>query len=201
MLTRALVAGLRPSASISALPAAAGAAALASLPVAYFAVRGWSIDEPLLVLVLVIGAALGLAADDPAADLLRSMPATPIMRLGLRLACLLMVVGPVLAVVLASVAAGPGLPVALVDRVPESLAAASIGVATGVVLANRRERGAGAMGVTAGLFAPLIIAGLAFRWPARFPGLAPGPTHQWWWAVTAAAVAVLARALRDPARS
>ena len=201
MLTRAWTAALRPSASISALPAAAGAVVLASVPTGYSVLRDWSIDVPLLVVSLVSGAALAFAADDPAADLLRSTPPPPWMRFGLRLTVVAATVSGVLAVVLAALALGPGWPDAIVDRVPEALAAASIGTAFGVVLANRGERGAGAMGVTAGFLVPVVIAGLAYRWPARFPGLAPGPTHQWWWAITAAAVAVLGRSLRDPARS
>ena len=68
-------------------------------------------------------------------------------------------------------------------------------------MASRRgERGAGPVGVTAGVLTVGLIAALAVRWPTILPALAPGSTHDRWWILALAGIAVAARAGRDPGR-
>jgi hypothetical protein len=45
-----------------------------------------------------------------------------------------------------------------------------------------------------------LVAALAVRWPAILPALAAGPTHDRWWILALAGIAVAAHAGRDSGR-
>lgn len=198
---RAIVAAVAPTARVAHLGAAAMTVAFAAVPALVTVARGDPVvSAPLVVASLVGGAALGWAADDPAAELLGSMPLSSPLRLRLRGLLVATVAALGVAATVLLVAVGPGLPGDLTDRVPEAAAAAALALAIGLVAARRGERQAGPIGVTAGLLAPTTVAVLAYRWPAVLPSYLPSPAHVRWWIVAAIAGVIAARAGRDPAR-
>ena len=183
------------------LGAAAATVAAAAIPAVVAVARGDTVvTVPLVIAGLVAGATLGWAADDPAADLLGAMPVSSPIRAALRGACVATVaaLGMMLAVLV--VAVGPGLPSDLGDRGSEASAAAALALAVGFLAARRGERTAGAVGVTAGVLGPAVVAGLAVRWPHLFPGFMPNPVHHRWWSVVGVGAVVIARSGRDPGR-
>jgi hypothetical protein len=98
------------------------------------------------------------------------------------------------------VAIGPGLPPGLGDRLPESAAAAATALGVGLVASRRGERGAGPVGLTAGVLIVGVVAALAVRWPRVLPALGSGSTHDRWWILALAGIAVAIHAGRDPGR-
>jgi hypothetical protein len=98
------------------------------------------------------------------------------------------------------VAIGPGLPPDLGDRLPETAAAAAAALGVGLVASRRGERGTGPIGVTAGILIVGLVAALAVRWPTILPALGSGATHDRWWILALAGIAVAAHAGRDPGR-
>jgi hypothetical protein len=143
---------------------------------------------------------VGWAVDDPAAELMGSLPVSSPVRTSLRvgLAAFLSIIGAVLIAI--AVAVGPGLPPDFGDRLAETAAAAAVSLGVGLVAARRGEPATGPVGVTTGVLAVGLVAALAVRWPAILPALASGPTHDRWWLLAALGVAVAAYAARDPGR-
>jgi hypothetical protein len=198
---QALLAALGPTARVAHLGPAALTTALAAIPLVVTVAKGSeAVATPLILMFVVGGAALGWAAEDPAAELLASMPVSSPQRLSLRLLCVAAVAASALAFGLAVVAVGRGLPRDVADRGPEALAAAAVALAVGLVAARRGVLGAGPIGVTAGVLGTGLVAALAHRWPSALPTFTAGPAHVRWWALVAGGLAVAVHAGRDLGR-
>jgi hypothetical protein len=196
-----VLAAVAPTARVAHLGPAALTIALAAVPSVVAVARGDAVVlAPLIVAGLLAGATLGWAVEDHAAELLASLPVSSPVRTSLRvgLVALVSIIGAALIALV--VAIGPGLPPGLGDRLPESAAAAAAALGVGLVASRRGERGAGPVGVTAGLLTVGLVSALAVRWPTIFPTLAVGPTHHRWWLLALAGIAVAAHAGRDPGR-
>lgn len=190
-----------PTAKASHLGSTAATVALAALPAVVTVARGGTdLGVAVGLLVLGSGASLAWAVDDPTEDLLTPMPVGAPVRAALRLLAAASVAGLVLAATLGVVAAGPGLPRDLAERVPEGAAAAAVALAVAFVAAHRGERMVGAGGAIAGIVVPIVVAGLAMRWPTWLPAFASGDVHTRWWLIVAVGTLVAARNGRDPAR-
>lgn len=154
----------------------------------------------LSVLALALGAALGWAAEDPAAEVLAPMPVSTPVRTVLRIVGVSTVTAPVAIGDLLLASAGQrSLPEDWLDLAPLLGASAALALAGGLVAARRGERIVGPIGVATGLGGILVVAALAYRWPDVLPSLAPGPHHDRWWAIAAVAAVVAVHAGRDPA--
>jgi len=196
-----LVAAVGPTARAAHLGSAALTVALAAVPALVAVGRGHAeVSGPLVLSCLVAAAALAWAVDDPAADLLDSMPVSSPVRTRLRVVFVAGIAALGAAAVWLLVALGPGLPSERRERIPEAAAAAALALAVGLVAARRGERGAGAVGVTAGVLGTAVVAALAHRWPDELPTFAISDVHERWWVVAAVGAAVALRAGRDPAR-
>lgn len=196
----AVIAAIGPTARVAHLSPAALTVALAAVPVVVTLARGEDVSTPLVLAGLFAGAALSWAVDDQAADLMGSLPVSSPVRTSLRvgLVASLSVVGVLLIALV--IAIGPGLPTDIGDRLAETAAAAGVSLAVGLMAARRGERATGPVGVTAGVLVVGLIAALSMRWPATLPALAAGSTHNRWWLLATAGVAVAAHAGRDPGR-
>ena len=173
---------------------------LAAVPAILTLARGGNdLFAPLVVMAVVSGAAVGWAVDDPAAELLASLPAGTPVRTAVRVCAAGLVAAAGFGAVLAAVAVGPGLPPLVGDRWPEAAAAAATALAVGLLAARRGERAAGAGAVTAGVLATVFVAGLSFKLK-ELPSFLAGPHHARWWLVALLALAVALHAGRDPAR-
>ena len=198
---RTVAAAIAPTARVAHLGAAAATVGLAAIPTLVTVVRGDAVvSTPLAIAGLVGGATLAWAADDPAADLLGSVPLSSPLRAALRVACVAAVGVLGVALIALVVALGPGLPPDIGDRAPEAAAAAALGLAVGFMATRSGERNAGPVGVTAGVLGTLVVSALAFRWPALLPAFLPSPIHARWWLIAAVGLLVVARAARDPGR-
>ncbi len=174
---------------------------MAAVPSVVAVARGDTVVvAPLIMAGLLAGATLAWAVEDQAAELLASMPVSSPVRTSLRvgLVALVSIVGA--ALIALFVAIGPGLPPGLGDRLPETAAAAAAALGVGLVASRRGERGAGPVGVTAGLLTVGLVATFAVRWPTILPALAAGPTHDRWWILALAGIAIAIHAGRDPGR-
>jgi hypothetical protein len=202
MPTAAVLAGIvSPTAKVSQLGSTATTVALASLPAVVIVVGGGvELGVAMVLLVLGTGASVAWAVDDPAEDLLASTPVSAPVRAAVRILAAAIVAGMVTAATLGFVAAGPGLPTDLGDRVSEGAAAAAVGLAVAFSAARRGDRTAGATGAVSGILLPAVVAGLALRWPTWFPSFGAGDLHARWWLVVAAGLLVVARSGRDPFR-
>lgn len=195
----AVLAAVVPTARVAHLGPAALTVALAAVPAIVTVARGDAVvSAPLIVTFLVAGAALGWATEDPARDLLSSLPVSSPMRATVRLGLVAAVAVIGIALTALVVAVGPGLPPDLPDRPAEAAGAAAVALAVGLVATRRGERGAGPVAVTGGILGPGLVAALAVRWPAVLPGFAAGPIHDRWWALAVVGAMVAARAGRDP---
>ena len=197
----AVLAAVAPTARVAQLGPAALTIALAAVPSVVAVARGDAVVlAPLIMAGLLAGATLAWAVEDQAAELLASMPVSSPVRTSLRvgLVALVSIIGA--ALIALFVAIGPGLPPDLTDRLPETAAAAAAALSVGLVASRRGERAAGPVGVTAGVLTVGVVAALAVRWPAILPSLAAGPTHDRWWILALAGIAVAAHAGRDPGR-
>lgn len=197
--TRSITAAYFPTARVANLGPASLTIAVASLPTFVTVARGDSVvSSPLIVLGLFVGAVLAWGVEDPASEVLAPLPVSSPVRATIRVLFVAVVAALGVAFNTLVVIVGPGLPQDVLDRVPEAAAAASVALAVGFVAFRRGERGAGPIGVTAGLLLVGLVAALAFRWPTLLPGLGTGPTHARWWVLTAVSSGVVARAGRDP---
>ena len=196
----AVLAALGPTARVAHLGPAALTIALAALPSVVAVARDANVSAPLIMAGLLAGATLGWAAEDQATDLMASLPVSSPVRTTLRvgLVALVSIIGAALIALV--VAIGPGLPTDLGDRLAETAATAAAALGVGLVAARRGERGTGPVGVTAGILAVGLVTALAVRWPTILPALATGPTHDRWWILALAGIAVAAYAGRDPGR-
>ena len=198
---RTLAAAIAPTARVAHLGPAGLTVALAALPAVVTVARGDTVvSAPLVMAGLLGGAALGWAVEDPAADLLASLPVSSPTRTALRLVLVGCVAAMGVALTVLLVAVGPGLPPDLRQRAPEAAAAAAFALAVGLVAFRRGERAAGPVAVTAGVLGTGLVAALAHRWPSVLPTLGASPTHARWWLLAAFGLAVAARAGRDPGR-
>jgi hypothetical protein len=196
-----VLAAVAPTARVAQLGPAALTVALAAVPSVVAVARGDAVvSTPLIMAGLLAGATLAWAVEDQAAELLGSLPVASPVRTSLRvgLVALVSIIGAALIALV--VAIGPGLPPHLGDRLPESAAAAAAALGVGLVAFRRGERGAGPVGVTAGVLTVGVVAALAMRWPSILPALAAGPTHDRWWILALAGIAIAAHAGRDPGR-
>jgi hypothetical protein len=174
--------------------------ALAAVPtLVTLALDGTSYLAPSILAGVVTGAALGWAADDPAAELLGTLPTGSPVRALIRAATALVVGATGLTLLIVLVALGPGLPADVGDRLPEAVAAGTVALAVGMVAARRGERGAGAGAVTAGVIATPFVAAMSVKITA-LPSFTSGPHHDRWWLLALAAAAVAVFAGRDPGR-
>lgn len=188
-----------PTARVAHLGAVLVTVALAGLPALVTIARGGTATGTGIVLLsLGTGAALAWAVDDPAEDLLASMPVSARFRAGTRILAAAVVAGLVCGFFLAIVGSGPGVPAALGDRLPEGAAAAAVAVAASFAAARRGERSVGVVGVVAGVLVPSVVAGLATRWPTWFPTFDGDGVHARWWLLVAAGALVVLQAGRDP---
>lgn len=196
----AVIAAVGPTARVAHLGPSALTVALAAVPVVVTLARGQDVSTPLIVAGLFAGAALAWAVDDPAADLMGSMPVSSPVRTTLRIGLVasLSVIGAMLVAI--AVAVGPGLPPDFGDRLAETAAAAAVSLGIGLAAARRGERATGPVGLTAGVLSVGLVAALSVRWPTTLPALAPGPIHGRWWFLAGLGVAVAAYAGRDPGR-
>lgn len=200
--TRAVLAAVGPTARVAHLGSAALTVGLAALPALVAVLRpDPSMSLPLLSVCLVGGAALGWAAEDPAADVLTALPVPAVTRTILRMMAVGLVAATGVGLSILVVAAGPGLPPEGSARIAEAAAAGAVALAVGLTATRRGERGTGAVGVTAGVLGTALVAALAIRWPSWLPTFGSGPTHARWWIVAAAAAAVAVHVGRDPGRS
>jgi hypothetical protein len=199
---RSLLIAARPTARVSHLGSAALTVTLGTVPTAVALLRGESVSVPVIVAALTAGAALGWAAEDPAAELFAPLPIAPPVRTSLRAVTVAVAAtGVSLLLALVLVLFGPGLPSDLGARPLEAITAALAALALGLALDRRGDRAAGAAGVAAGLGLPLLVAALAYRWPGVLPSFAVGPVHDRWWVIAAILVLVLVRTGHDPARA
>jgi hypothetical protein len=197
----AVLAAVAPTARVARLGPAALTMALAAVPSVVAVARGDTVvSTPLITAGLLAGATLAWAVEDQAAELLGSLPVSLPVRTSLRIGLVAVVSMIGAALIALVVAIGPGLPPDLGDRLAETAAAAAAALGVGLVASRRGERGAGPVGVTAGVLTVGVIAALAFRWPRILPALAAGPTHDRWWILALAGFAVAAHAGRDPGR-
>ena len=197
----AVLAAVAPTARVAQLGAAALTIALAAVPSVIALARGDTVvSTPLIMAGLLAGATLAWAVEDQAADLLASMPVSSPVRTSLRvgLVALVSIIGAALIALV--VAIGPGLPPDLGDRLVETAAAAAAAISVGLVASRRGERAAGPVGITAGVLTVGVVAALAVRWPTILPALGPGSTHNRWWLLALAGIAIAVRAGRDPGR-
>jgi hypothetical protein len=198
---RVVVAALVPTARVSNLGRAALTVALAAVPTVVTVARGDRVvTTPLILVCLLGGAALGWAVEDTTADVLAPLPVSSPVRATLRMLFVAVVATFGVAVAVLVVALGSGLPADILDRVPESAAAAAVALAVGLVAVRRGERAAGPVAVTAGVLGAAFVAALAYRWPTLLPTFVSGPTHDRWWLLATAGAAVAIRAGRDPGR-
>jgi len=194
-----LAAGV-PTARVARPAFVALTVALASVPaVLTLALGGEDYFAPMVLLGLVSGASLGWAVDDPAAELLASLPVATPVRIVIRVGAAVIVAGAGLVLVLGAVAIGPGLPPGIRDRLPEGAAAATAALALGLVAARRGERAAGAGAVAGGVFGTAFVAGLSVKL-TQLPSFMAGPHHGRWWLVALLALLVALHAGRDPGR-
>jgi hypothetical protein len=199
--TQAILSAIRPTARVAYLGPAALTVGAGAVPLVVTTARSDpSTSAPLLVACLLGGAALGWAAEDPAAELLAALPVPSPTRTILRLSAIALIAASVLGILALVVAIGPGLPEDRSARVAEAAASGAIATATGLTAARRGERGIGPVGVTAGVFGTGFIAALAYRWPLWLPTFGPGPIHHRWWIVTLSAIAIAVHVGRDPGR-
>jgi hypothetical protein len=190
-----------PTARVANLGPATLTLALAGLPVFVTVARGGTdLTAALIVTGVVSGAALGWAVEDPAAEVLASMPLSATVRATLRLLAVSAVVAVAVAMCVVVVAVGPGVPVDGSDRIAEGVVAAAVAVAVAFVAARRGARDVGPTGVAAGVGAPCVVAGLALRWPEVFPSFGHGSIHDRWWIIAAAGMVVVVHTGRDPGR-
>ena len=197
----AVLAAVAPTGRVAHLGPAALTVALAAVPSVVGVARSDAVvSTPLIMAGLLAGATLAWAVEDQAAELLASMPVSSPMRTSLRvgLVALVSIIGAALIALV--VAIGPGLPPDLGDRLPETAAAGAAALGVGLVASRRGERGAGPVGVTAGVLTVGVVAALAVRWPTVLPALGPGATHDRWWILALAGIAVAVHAGRDPGR-
>jgi hypothetical protein len=196
-----VLAAVAPTARVAHLGSAALTVALAAVPSVVGVARGDTVvSAPLIMAGLLLGAGLAWAVEDQAAELLASLPVSSPVRTSLRvgLVALVSIIGAALIALV--VAIGPGLPPDVGDRLAETAAAAAAALGVGLVASRRGERAAGPVGVTAGVLIVGVVAALAVRWPTILPALAAGLTHDRWWILALAGIAVAARAGRDPGR-
>lgn len=196
----AVRASVWPTLRLANLHLVVATVALAGIPLLVSVARSSSDAMlPLVLLFLASGAAIGWALDDPAAEVLSAAPIGSPHRLRTRVfaAALLSACGLGVALALVQVSAAT-LPTH--GRMVESIAAASVAAAVGLVAARRGGRAVGQAAVMAGLLCPVVLASFAMRLPALLPSFDAGPTHERWWWVAAVAAVVAARAGRDPAR-
>ena len=197
----AVLAAVGPTARVAHLGPAGLTVVLAAVPAVVAVARGDDVvSAPLVVAGLLLGSTLAWAVEDQAADLMASMPVSSPVRTAMRigLVALVSIIGSALIALVVTI--GPGLPPGLANRLPESAAAAAAALGVALVASRRGERGAGPIGVTAGILVMGLVAGLAVRWPAILPALAAGPTHDHWWLLAVAGLVVAAHAGRDPGR-
>lgn len=193
-------AAVAPTARVAHPGLVAVTVGLAALPALLtLALSGDDLFLPLVLVGLVTGAALGWAVDDPAADLLGSMPIGSPVRSLVRIGAAGLVGGACVALLLVAVAMGPGLPPDAGDRWPEGAAAGGVALACGLVAARRGERAAGAGAVTAGVLGTASVAGMSAKF-SQLPTFVSGPHHARWWLVALAALTMALHAGRDPAR-
>ena len=196
-----MLAAVAPTARVAQLGPAALTIALAAVPAIVVVARGdTGVSAPLIVAGLLAGATLAWAVEDQAAELLASLPVASPVRTSLRVGLVTVVSMIGAAFIALVVAIGPGLPSDLGDRLVETATAAAAALGVGLVAARRGERRAGPVGVTAAVLIVGVVAALAMRWPATLPALAAGPTHDRWWLLALAGIAVAAHAGRDPGR-
>jgi hypothetical protein len=196
---RAIATALPPTASVTPTGLACLMAGLAAVPAAVSAVRDKPVPALALVLFAVVsGAALAWAAEDPAAELLSSMPIGTPIRTATRVVLVTGGIEIVVATAIWLADARVGVHVGQVDHVPEAAAAAAVALAAGVLAARRGDRAAAQTGLVCGLLLTLAIGVLAQRWPHVFPGFTSGATHARWWVVTSAGAAVALLGSRDP---
>lgn len=198
--TRGRSAALAPTAALAHPGLVAFTVALAALPALLTLVlRGDDLFLPLVLSGVVGGAAVGWAVDDPAADLLASMPIGTSLRTLFRAGSAAFVAGGVLGLLLVAVAIGPGLPPNVGDRAPEAATAAAAALAFGLIAARRGERAAGPAAVTVGVLGTTFVGCLAAKL-TLLPSFMAGPHHSRWWLVALAAFVLALHAGRDPAR-
>jgi hypothetical protein len=196
-----VAAAVVPTARVAHLGAAAATVSLAALPAIVTVARGGTdLSVALVVGGLVGGATLAWASDDPAAELLGSLPLSSPLRAAMRVACVAAVGVLGLAVVALVVELGPGLPSDVGDRAAEAGAAAGMALAVGCMATRRGERTVGPIGVVAGVVGPAVVAALSVRWPRLVPAFLESPIHDRWWIIAAVGAVVVARAGRDPGR-
>lgn len=191
---------LRPTLRVARLGLIAGTLLLGAVPlVVTWILGGDDVTMPLVILGLVSGAATGWIADDPIAELATPCPVNTPRRIAYRtvLACTLACIGG--AVVAGGAAIASSETLEWRDRVPEAAAAASIALASGLIIRRRGDPLAGASGVAAGVLGPLVIAALAFRWSSVLPSFSASPVHDRWWLVAGGAALLATCASRDPA--
>ena len=197
----AVLAAVAPTARVAHLGPAALTVALAAVPSVVGVTRGDAVvSAPLIMAGLLLGATLAWAAEDQAAELLASLPVASPVRTSLRVGLVALVSIMGAALIALVVAIGPGLPPDVGNRLAETAAAGGAALAVGLVASRRGERGSGPVGVTAGVLTVGVIAALAVRWPTLLPALAAGPTHDRWWILALAGIAIAAHAGRDPGR-
>lgn len=195
------VAVLWPTARVSRLGASALTMALAVTPLVVAVVRGArDVTAPLVLVFLAAGANLAWATEDPAANLLDSLPVSSPKRATTRLffASMLSLAG-IAAALITDAAWGPSGPNHWTDRLPELSAAAAIATAVGFAATRRGERAAGPVGFVSGMLGTAVVAMLAFRFPRALPSFMASPTHTRWWFLAAIGLVVSCRAGRDPA--
>lgn len=196
----ALLSAVAPTVRVAHLGLVALTVGLAAAPtLVTVAVGGDSYLFPSVMAGLFTGAAVGWAADDPAAELLGTMPTGSPVRASFRTAAALAVAVVGVVALLVVVALGPGLPVGVADRLPEAAAAGAAALAVGMVAARRSERSAGGAAVTAGALSTLFVTALSVKVTA-LPSFTSGPNHARWWLFALVALVVALHAGRDPAR-
>lgn len=196
----ALLAAVGPTAGLAHGGLVAATVGLATAPtILTLASGGDGWFGPSVVAGIASGAALGWATDDPAAELLASMPVASPFRTAVRVALATLVAVAGVVVVTVAVAVGPGLPAGHADRLLEGGAAGASAVAVGLVAARLGRRGVGATAVIGGALGTAVVGALAVRF-SELPSFTPGPHRQRWWLLVGAAALVAAHAGRDPAR-
>ncbi len=187
-------------ATVRTVPAAVIVIALlAAIPALIVAAHGGNdFAGALSAASLIAGAGAGFAADDPAAPTLASSPTTLAVRRGLRglLIALILGAGWSAAVVTAH-RYGANLPDAAVP-LAELSATAAVAAAFGSRARTDTPVNTGAAAATVAFLAIVTISALANRWPT-LPTLRATPTHDRWWLVAVAGVAVAGWSSRDPA--
>ena len=192
-LTAPLVALLAPTVRTARCGAVAVTVLLGGLPAVLSRNPAFAV-----LAALGAGAAVGWTTEDPARELLGSLPISSPARAAIRTLLVALVITNCLVLVSATVELRHRVSAGVVDRSAELTIAAAVALAVGFIATRRGERAGGSVAVALGILLPAVVAALAVRWPRLLPSFVSSPTHTRWWLLAAVAAVVALYQAREP---